>query len=55
MSKAGKSAEQQIVSNLDFRSDRILLPKLITNLSKFDEQDEVVIKASKGKVMVEKL
>ncbi|MAH32967.1 hypothetical protein CL615_01100 [archaeon] len=55
VSKAGKSAEQQIVSNLDFRSDRILLPKLITNLSKFDEQDEVVIKASKGKVMVEKL
>ena len=52
---AGKSnEEQQIVTNLDFRSERILLPKIISNLSKFGEDDEVVIKAQKGKVSLEK-
>ena len=54
VSGAGKSEEQQIVTNLDFRSDRILLPKIITDLAKFDEKDEVVIKAGKGKVSLEK-
>ena len=48
-------AEQQIVSNLDFRSDRILLPKIVTSITKFDEGQEVVIKAQKGKVTLEKL
>ena len=48
-------AEQQIVSNLDFRSDRILLPKIITNITKFDEGQEVVIKAQKGKVTLERI
>jgi|TARA_B100001964_G_scaffold245262_1_gene331104 ribosomal protein S6--L-glutamate ligase len=53
--KAGKSdTEQQIVTNLDFRSERILLPKIITKLAKFDEKEDVVIKARKGKVSVEK-
>lgn len=47
-------AEQQIVTNLDFRSDRILLPKIVSNLSKFDEEGEVVIKAKKGKITLEK-
>tara|TARA_Y100000310_G_C20702755_1_gene831552 strand:+ start:9513 stop:10595 length:1083 start_codon:yes stop_codon:yes gene_type:complete len=46
--------EQQIVSNLDFRGERILLPEIITNISKFDEGDEVVIKAKKGKISLEK-
>jgi hypothetical protein len=31
-----------------------LLPKIISSISKFDEKDEVVIKASKGKVSLEK-
>lgn len=52
---AGKTdAEQQIVTNLDFRSDRILLPKIISNIAKFDEKEDVVIKAQKGKISVEK-
>jgi ribosomal protein S6--L-glutamate ligase len=46
--------EQQIVTNLDFRSDRILLPKLVSSMAKFDEKDEVVIKASKGKISLER-
>ena len=51
---AGKDEEQQIVTNLDFRSERILLPKIISNITKFDEKEDVVIKARKGKVSLEK-
>jgi len=47
-------AEQQIVTNLDFRSDRILLPKIVTDMTKFDEKDEIIVKASKGKITLEK-
>ncbi len=50
----GGKEEQQIVTNLDFRSNRILLPDIVTKLSKLDESQEVVIKAKKGKVSVEK-
>jgi ribosomal protein S6--L-glutamate ligase len=52
--EAENEAQQQIVTNLDFRSDRILLPKLVTKLTKFEEEDEFVVKAEKGKVTVEK-
>ncbi|MCH8067575.1 MAG: RimK family alpha-L-glutamate ligase [Nanoarchaeota archaeon] len=48
------TAEQQIITNLDFRSERILLPKIISNITKFDEKEDVVIKAKKGKIIVEK-
>jgi ribosomal protein S6--L-glutamate ligase len=54
VSTAGKSEEQQIVTNLDLRSERILLPKIVTKLSKFDEKEDVVIKAKEGKVSLEK-
>ncbi len=47
--------EQQIVTNLDFRGERILLPKLITAMGKFNDKDEFVIKVSKGKVEIEKV
>jgi ribosomal protein S6--L-glutamate ligase len=46
--------EQQIVTNLDFRSERILLPDIVTKLSKFGEKEDVVIKVKKGKVSLEK-
>lgn len=47
-------AEQQIVTNLDFRSDRILLPKVVTQITKFDEKDEFVVVVQKGKVVIQK-
>jgi ribosomal protein S6--L-glutamate ligase len=49
-----ESPEQQVIANLDFRSERILLPKIISTMTKFDEKDEVVIKAKKGKISLEK-
>lgn len=46
---------QQIITNLDFRAARILLPKIVTDIAKFDEKDEVVLKVEKGKLVVEKV
>ena len=46
---------QQIITNLDFRASRILLPKIVTDISKFGENDEVVLKVEKGKLVVEKI
>ena len=46
---------QQIITNLDYRANRILLPKIITDIAKFNEKDEVVLKVEKGKVVMEKI
>jgi len=47
--------EQQIVTNLDFRGERILLPKLVTAMGKFNEKDEFIVKVKKGKIEIEKV
>lgn len=52
--EGGSETEQQIITNLDIRSERILLPKIVSKLSKFDEKEDVVIKASKGKISLER-
>ena len=46
---------QQIITDLDFRANRILLPKIVTDIAKFSEKDEVVLKVEKGKITVEKI
>ena len=46
---------QQIITNLDFRGSRILLPKIVTDIAKLNEKDEVVLKVEKGKLVVEKV
>jgi ribosomal protein S6--L-glutamate ligase len=45
---------QDIFTNLDFRGERILLPEIITRITKFNEKDEVSIKVDKGKLFIEK-
>lgn len=47
-------SEQHIVTNLDFRGERILLPKLATLMSKFSDKDEFVLKVKKGRIEIEK-
>jgi ribosomal protein S6--L-glutamate ligase len=44
---------KQIVSGLDFRGERILLPEVITKITKFNEKDDYVIKADKGCLAIE--
>ncbi len=50
--QAGNGAGQEIISNLQFRGDRILLPEFVTQLCKFNDRKEYSIKASKGKLEV---
>ncbi len=45
---------REIITNLDFRGERILLPKAITNITKLTEDDEVTIAADKGEIVVKK-
>lgn len=45
-------APQEILTELQFRGKRILLPELVTNLTRFSDQKEYVIKAKKGKVEI---
>ncbi len=46
--------ESTIITNLDIRGNRILLPELITSISKLSEDNEVTVKVSKGKVTIKK-
>lgn len=45
---------KQIVTNLDFRGKRILLPEIATKASKFKEGEEVAIKIEEGRICVER-
>ena len=46
------TANQNIITNLQFRSKRILLPEVITKMTKFKEENEYVIKAKEGKLEI---
>ena len=50
--KAEKARE--IIANLSFRGEKILLPEVITKITQFNERDEYIIKAEKGKLTIEK-
>jgi len=45
---------KELITNLDFRGERILLPSTISNLTKFNDKDEYCIKAEKGSLSITK-
>ncbi|HLC74519.1 MAG TPA: RimK family alpha-L-glutamate ligase [Candidatus Nanoarchaeia archaeon] len=47
----GKSNE--LITNLTFRGERILLPDIVTKITGFSEDKDYSIKASKGRLMIE--
>ena len=49
-----KEGAKEILTNLDFRGDRILLPEIITKATGFSEKDEFSVKVEKGKLVIEK-
>ena len=51
-----KSSEKlkEIVTTLDFRGDRILLPAAITGLTKFNDKEEYILEAEKGVLAIKK-
>ena len=48
----GISHQSEVIANLDFRGKRILLPELVTEITKFNEDDEITIKADKKMVII---
>jgi ribosomal protein S6--L-glutamate ligase len=53
--KLGISADSEVISTLDFRGTRILLPKIVTEITKFTDKEEVSIKFGKKKVSIESI
>ena len=45
---------KEILTSLDFRGERILLPKIVTDETKFTDKDELVVKVKSGKLVIEK-
>ncbi|MBI4454080.1 RimK family alpha-L-glutamate ligase [Candidatus Woesearchaeota archaeon] len=45
---------KEIIANLSLRGKKIVLPEIVTDISDFDENQEVTISASKGKVVIKK-
>ncbi|HLD05609.1 MAG TPA: RimK family alpha-L-glutamate ligase [Candidatus Nanoarchaeia archaeon] len=43
---------QEFISNLDFRGARILLPEIVTKLTRFRPEDEYEVKAQPGKLEI---
>ncbi|MBC8500148.1 MAG: RimK family alpha-L-glutamate ligase [DPANN group archaeon] len=45
---------KEIISSLDFRGTRILLPEIITKVAKFNENEDVEISAEEDKIVIKK-
>ena len=45
--------QKEIITGLDFRGERILLPSVVTKEAKFNDKDDVIIKVEKGKLSIE--
>ncbi|MBD3314021.1 RimK family alpha-L-glutamate ligase [Candidatus Woesearchaeota archaeon] len=48
------SQSKEILTNLDFRGNRILLPEVINDIADFSEKHEVSVKVKKGEVIIRK-
>jgi len=46
---------KEIITNLDFRGERILLPHVISKETGFTDKDELIFRVEKGKLVLEKL
>lgn len=44
----------ELITNVDFRAERILLPNMITKKTKFNDTEEVVFRFKEGKLIIEK-
>jgi len=55
ISNGDTNKSHEIVTNLDFRGHRILLPDIVTKMTRFDDKDDLVLKIKKGKITIKKL
>lgn len=54
MNGEGSSTIRDIITNLSFRANKIILPEVVNKIAKFKETDECAIKIEKGKITIEK-
>ncbi len=54
MKDIGAAEGQDIITQLDFRGNRILLPELATKISKIKEKDEVCLTVNKEEIKIKK-
>ncbi len=50
-----KNGKKEIIINLDFRGERILMPEIATKISKFTDKDEFILEVKEGEIKVKKL
>ncbi|HIH37625.1 TPA: RimK family alpha-L-glutamate ligase [Candidatus Woesearchaeota archaeon] len=50
-----KPTVNEVITNLTFRGDTIILPSVATRLSGFKEEDEFIIKTEKKRITIEKI
>ncbi|MEK6863159.1 MAG: RimK family alpha-L-glutamate ligase [Nanoarchaeota archaeon] len=55
LTEKGPESPQEIITRLQFRGERILLPEWITRICKFQELKEFSVKTKKGKVDIEEM
>ena len=48
-----KCPAQEVITDLQFRGERILLPEIATKVSKFSDRKEYILKIKKGKIEIE--
>ncbi|NQV08812.1 RimK family alpha-L-glutamate ligase [Candidatus Woesearchaeota archaeon] len=48
------SKQKDLITTVDFRGERMLLPELITKITEFDEKTDVEIKIEKDKLVIKK-
>ncbi|NOZ80895.1 MAG: RimK family alpha-L-glutamate ligase [DPANN group archaeon] len=46
---------KEVITNLDFRGPRILLPAEVSRVMKLNEKDEVILKAERGRLEIRKM
>ncbi len=54
MNGRGDSKMREIITNLNFRGDKMVLPEVVNKIAKFSESDECVIKVEKNNVNISK-
>jgi hypothetical protein len=50
----GKKEKKQLITTLDLRGHRLLLPEIMTNVTKFNDKEEVVLEAKKDELIIKK-
>lgn len=49
------ASKQNIISSLEFRGERILLPKIVTKVVKFDDEQDYMLEFEDGRLEIKKL